>query len=158
MAFAHEWRQRPDGQSSVVVARRAGRACACSVVRSYRTVLTGARNGFGKSTRLLKPAEFQHVFQGGRKRSAGNLAVYWRPNQLIHPRLGIAISRKCTRSAVIRNRIKRIVREAFRVRKAGLGCIDIVFLAHAGAAKQEAKELRAIVEGQLAELERCGSS
>jgi ribonuclease P protein component len=117
--------------------------------------LTGARNGFGKSSRLLKPAEFQHVFQGGRKRSAGNIAVYWRPNQFTHPRLGIAISRKCTRSAVIRNRIKRVVREAFRVRKDRLEGIDIVFLAHAGAAMHEVKELRAIVEKHFVELEKC---
>lgn len=119
-----------------------------------------ARNGFGKSFRLLKPAEFQHVFQDGRRRSAGNLAVYWRPNPLGHPRIGIAISRKCTRSAVVRNRIKRVVREAFRVRKDGLEGIDIVFLAHAGAAKHDAKQLRAIVERHFAgfEKQRCERS
>jgi ribonuclease P protein component len=120
--------------------------------------LAEARNGFGKSYRLLRPADFQHVFQGGRRRSAGNLAVYWRPNRLAHPRIGIAISRKCTRSAVIRNRIKRVVREAFRVRKERLGGVDIVFLAHAGAATHDTKQLRAIVDSHLAELEVCERS
>lgn len=120
--------------------------------------MTGVRNGFGKSFRLLKPADFQQAFKGGRKRSAGHLAVYWRPNQLDHPRLGIAISRKCTRSAVVRNRIKRVVREAFRVRKPGLGGIDIVFLAHAGAERRGLKELRAIVDSHFAELEGCERS
>ncbi len=98
------------------------------------------------------------MFQGGRRRSAGHLAVYWRPNQLAHPRLGIAISRKCTRSAVIRNRIKRVVREVFRLRREGLDGIDIVVLAHAGAAGHDAKDLRAIVDNHFAGLERCESS
>jgi ribonuclease P protein component len=120
--------------------------------------LTGDRNGFGKSYRLLKPADFRLVFQGERKRSAGHLAVYWRPNQLDHPRLGIAISRKCTRSAVVRNRIKRVIREAFRPRKSGLGGFDIVFLDHAGAERLEKKELRAIVDNHFAEFEGCERS
>ncbi len=98
------------------------------------------------------------MFQGGQRRSASQFAVYWRPNSLAHPRLGIAISRKCTRSAVVRNRIKRIAREAFRVRKEGLGGIDIVFLAHAGAATHDAKRLRAIFESHFAGIERCERS
>ena len=75
-----------------------------------------------------------------------------------YPRLGIAISRKCTRSAVIRNRIKRTIRESFRVRKQALGANDIVFLAQAGLARHDRKALRLIVEGHLDEIEKCEHS
>lgn len=120
--------------------------------------MTAARNGLGKASRLLKPADFRHVFKNGRKRYADNTAVYWLPNSLPYPRLGIAISRKCTRSAVIRNRIKRVVRESFRIRKQDLGGLDIVVLAQAGLAKIDTGEMRAIVEHHLTELQRCERS
>ena len=42
------------------------------------------------------------------------MTVLATPNQLTHPRLGLAISRKVARTAVARNRIKRVVREVFR--------------------------------------------
>ena len=42
------------------------------------------------------------------------MTVLATPNQLQHPRLGLAISRKVARSAVGRNRIKRVVRESYR--------------------------------------------
>lgn len=103
----------------------------------------------------MTPVEFRQVFQGGRKRSAGSLAVYSRANSLDHPRLGIAVSRKCARSAVVRNRIKRVIREAFRVRKQTIGGFDIVFLAQVGIARLGAVELRSVVDGHLAELEKC---
>ena len=117
--------------------------------------MTAARNAFGKSHRLLTPSDFRHVFQRARKRSAGGLTLYARPNDLGHPRLGIAISRKCSPRAVVRNRIKRIVREAFRVRKQELGGVDLVFLGQPAAARHDAGELRAIVDKLLTEVEQC---
>ena len=42
------------------------------------------------------------------------------------PRLGILISRKHARAAVERNRIKRCIREAFRLEQEGLGPVDIL--------------------------------
>jgi len=48
---------------------------------------------------------------------------------LDHPRLGLAISRKTVKHAVARNRIKRIVRENFRLARQRLGGVDIVVMA-----------------------------
>lgn len=117
--------------------------------------MTAARNAFGKSHRLLAPSDFRHVFQRARKRSAGGLVLYARPNDLGYPRLGIAISRKCSPRAVVRNRIKRIVREAFRVRKQGLGGVDLVVLGQPGVARLGAAELRQAVDKLLTEVEQC---
>lgn len=117
--------------------------------------MIAARNAFGKSNRLLTPADFRHVFQRARKRSAGGLALYARKNDLGYPRLGIAISRKCSPRAVVRNRIKRVIREAFRMRKQELGGVDLVFLGQPGMARGGVTELRGAVDKLLTEVEQC---
>jgi ribonuclease P protein component len=117
--------------------------------------LIAARNAFGKSHRLLTPGDFRHVFQRARKRSLGGLVVYVRTNDLGHSRLGIAISRKCSPRAVVRNRIKRIVREAFRARKHELGGVDLIFLGQPGVARHDGAALRAIADKLLTEAGQC---
>jgi len=54
--------------------------------------------------------------------------VLARHNGLDHPRLGLAISRKIARSAVARNRLKRLIRESFRHAQARLAGIDLVVM------------------------------
>ena len=117
--------------------------------------MTAARNAFRKSQRLLTPGDYRHVFQGARKRTFGGLVSYTRPNTLGYPRLGIAISRKCSPRAVVRNRIKRIIREAFRVRAQSLGAVDIVFLGQSGVTRHDAAGLRVVVDKHLTEIEPC---
>jgi ribonuclease P protein component len=120
--------------------------------------LVTGENAYPKSHRLLTPRDFKHVFQRARKRSAGGLVLYVRANDLGHPRLGIAISRKCSPRAVARNRIKRAIREVFRTRKSELGGWDLVFLGQPGLGGKSAAELRATVENLLSQVESCGRS
>ncbi len=82
--------------------------------------------------------------------------LYVRASDLGHSRLGIAISRKCSPRAVVRNRIKRIVREAFRMRKHALGSVDLIFLGQPGVARHDGATLRAIADKLLTEVEQCG--
>lgn len=49
-------------------------------------------------------------------------------------RLGLAVSRKVSKRAVERNRIKRVVRESFRVDREGLPALDILVVARISAA------------------------
>ena len=70
------------------------------------------------------------------------------------PRLGLAVSRKVDRRAVGRNRIKRIVREAFREHRAQLADADYVIVARPGAAACDAPQLRAAL---FALLRRAGA-
>lgn len=68
---------------------------------------------FPKSLRLLKREEFQRTWKNGRKRHTQHFLVVISPRDDTSLRLGITASRK-TGNAVVRNRIKRLVREYFR--------------------------------------------
>jgi len=81
------------------------------------------------------------------------------PNPLQHPRLGLAISRKVARTAVARNRIKRVIRESYRHWQSRLGALDILILGRVGVATQSKKTLHAALEKLWIELdEKCAGS
>lgn len=71
------------------------------------------RYTFGRTRRLTHAREFQSVYGAKCRKALGPLVVHGRPNGLDHPRLGLSVSRKVG-TAVVRNRIKRLIREAFR--------------------------------------------
>ena len=72
------------------------------------------RQTFRRARRLSGKKAFARVF-GGRC-SAGDryLVVFAMPNGLSYCRLGLTVGRKCG-NAVVRNRVKRLLREAFRL-------------------------------------------
>lgn len=71
------------------------------------------RYAFSKSRRLRHRADFAAVFETKVREARGPLVVYARPNDLGHARLGLSTSRKVG-TAARRNRIRRLLREAFR--------------------------------------------
>lgn len=73
---------------------------------------------FRRRHRLTRATEYQAAYCEGRRRSAGPLTVYTRPNGLDEHRLGLSVGRRVG-GAVVRNRVKRLVREAFRLERAG---------------------------------------
>ena len=74
------------------------------------------RSAFPRSHRLSGKLAFSAVYDAKMKVSRGPLAAYSLQNDLGHPRLGISISRRVG-SAPVRNRIKRLLREAFRLHR-----------------------------------------
>ena len=62
---------------------------------------------------LTKSQDFKSVFNEGVSSSSSFLVIYAKPNELRFSRLGLAVSRKIG-NAVIRNRIRRLLREAMR--------------------------------------------
>jgi len=69
--------------------------------------------------------------------------VLYAPNKLPHARIGFALSRKRIRSAVHRNRVRRIAREYFRLARATLPPCDLVIMARDATASASSDEIRA---------------
>jgi ribonuclease P protein component len=87
---------------------------------------------FGKAARLLRRREFLAVQERGRRLYARELVILALDTGRDGPRIGITVPGKVANS-VIRNRVKRWVREAFRSGAAAWPPVDLVVVARAGA-------------------------
>ena len=85
-----------------------------------------------KSSLLRKGWEFERVYSKGSRLHGAGFTLICSPNSSDHGRLGISVHRKI-RGAVKRNRIKRIIRESFRLhREQYPQSMDIVFAVRPG--------------------------
>lgn len=81
---------------------------------------------FPKKLRLLRRNEFRRVYEEGKRRSAPLCTVFCRSNGLPQSRLGLTVPASVG-NAVLRNRLRRRVREVFRLNQASIpGGWDIV--------------------------------
>jgi ribonuclease P protein component len=69
---------------------------------------------FPRRCRLSRDADFQRALRQGCRKPRGPLTFHIHPNDLKHCRLGLSIGRRFG-SAVARHRLKRLLREAFRL-------------------------------------------
>lgn len=97
---------------------------------------------FVRRARLLKPDEFKAAFEKGRRYNEPWLTAVVSPNALGHARLGLAVAKKTLPLATARNRIKRQIRESFRLRQQQLPSADIVILSRPACLKGSPQELR----------------
>lgn len=96
-----------------------------------------------KEERLLKRREFLRTQRRGRRYVSALLVVYAARVDRAWSRLGVTVSRKVG-GAVVRNRVKRRLREAFRRNKAQLPVgYDFVWIARVGAGQATWEELSA---------------
>ena len=98
--------------------------------------------GFPKTERLRKRREFLGVYERGDKIQSTYFVLYMLENGRPHHRLGITASRKIG-GAVVRNRIKRSLREVFRANKQAIfpHC-DLVVNAKRSAARARNQQIQ----------------
>ncbi len=101
--------------------------------------MTDAR--FPRQARVRARADFDRIFRDGRRVALPALALHWLGDSQ-PARLGLAVSRKVDPRAVGRNRIKRILRDAFRHLRPALADGAYVLVARAPAANATPTALR----------------
>lgn len=128
-----------------------------SPLKRRRPVPTGKGLGlcrFDRFRRLLVPADFKAVFDNATiKVSHRHLLLLAIPSQRQLPRLGIVASKKNTRQAHQRNRLKRHLREHFRLNQQQLGSVDIVALVKPGLWGLEPPALAQLIQQQFRRLQ-----
>jgi ribonuclease P protein component len=113
--------------------------------------------GFGKSGRVVKNSGFRAVLSARKAASDKLLIIYMAPNERDVPRLGISIS-KSMAGAVLRNRIKRLLRETFRINRHVIPQgFDYVVMLSPYLSKSISKEKACAILKKLTFDEVCGS-
>jgi ribonuclease P protein component len=92
-----------------------------------------------KVKRLIKPEQFSLVYEKGVSLADRFLVLKALPNEFEYSRYGISVSKKVG-NAVVRNRVKRVLREIIRLSPLKSGW-DIIFIARGPAASGEYRQL-----------------
>jgi ribonuclease P protein component len=79
-----------------------------------------------RSSQRLGAAQVSAVLKSGRLARSTRLYLYRLPNEFGRPRLALIVPKRLASSAVVRNRIRRLAREAFRLAQAAIGAQDCV--------------------------------
>ncbi|MCL1148111.1 ribonuclease P protein component [Shewanella sp. 10N.261.52.F9] len=109
---------------------------------------------FTRELRLLTPAQFKSVFTKPIKASSAEITLLAIPNSEQHPRLGLTVAKRYVKKANQRNRIKRVIRDNFRLHQHDLPAVDIVVLVRNGVLDMENAELKNLVEKLWRKLSR----
>lgn len=81
-----------------------------------------------KKLRLRKNQDFKKVYKRGKSYRNRNFVLITRPNGLTNPRVGFSITKK-TGNSVVRNRLKRRLREIIRIKQHKIkGAVDVIVI------------------------------
>jgi ribonuclease P protein component len=97
------------------------------------TMTDGPSHKLSKSQKLRRPAEFRRVYDGKIRAGDEHLLVFATRNETGITRIGLSVSKK-NGGAVARNRIKRLLREAFRLDQYAFPAgLDLVLIPRPGS-------------------------
>ena len=139
------WPRRPEAPSSKG-------SQASSGVESLEVGVVVSTGRFRPANRLLRSREFEYVLRHGRRTTAAPFIVLTAASRGTSPgqRLGITVSKRVG-NAVVRNRVKRRVREWFRLTRVGLAeSTDLVVIGQAGAGALSGPEIAALLDSAVA--------
>jgi len=109
--------------------------------------------------RLRRKSEFDSAYARGRRMGDGFFAVTVTSNQAGAARLGLAVGVRVAGGAVARNRIRRIIRESFRLHQHELPAADLVVSARPSVAGASGRMLHASLAALWKRVsEQCGTS
>jgi ribonuclease P protein component len=108
--------------------------------------------------RIRRKREFDVIYAQGRRFGNGFFGVTAHINEKGWPRLGLAVAVKTAGNAVERNRIRRVIRESFRLHQHEIPALDLVVSARARVRGAASNLLRAHLEPLWQEVRtKCGS-
>jgi ribonuclease P protein component len=110
--------------------------------------------GFRVEHRLCKTDEFSSVFALRRSVRGSSFELHSRETPGTSARLGVVVAKKLVHLAVHRNLVKRIVRESFRLVRAGLPSRDIVVRVTARIDTPDRQVLRDEIDSLFARLKQ----
>ena len=107
-----------------------------------------------KSTTTIKENyEFRRMYAKGKSGVSSCLVVYYRKNRLGHNRLGVTVSTKLGH-AVVRNRVRRRIREIFRLSQGKMKQgYDLIVVARTRAANADYWEMKRAFEKTCKKLD-----
>ena len=103
--------------------------------------------GLPRDARLRRPGDFAALRTSSGRAGGRCFHLRYRDNELGHARLGLAISKRVSKRAVERNRIKRLLRESFRRIRHQLPAIDMMLMAREQAAGVPGPQLLSELDG-----------
>jgi ribonuclease P protein component len=103
--------------------------------------------GLPRDARLRRPEDFAALRTSSGRAGGRCFHLRYRDNALGHARLGLAISKRVSKRAVERNRIKRLLRESFRRVRHQLPAVDMMVMAREQAAGVPGSQLLAELDG-----------
>jgi ribonuclease P protein component len=112
-----------------------------------------------REARLADKPQFDRVYREGQRVSDALFTLVARPNEQGHPRLGLSVGIRAAGCAVNRNRVKRVVRERFRLSQQELPPVDFVVNAKPGAGGATRAQLAASISALFVRMsQRCARS
>ena len=103
--------------------------------------------GLPREARLRRPGDFAALRTSSGRAGGRCFHMRYRDNELGHARLGLAISKRVSKRAVERNRIKRLLRESFRRVRHQLPAVDVMVMAREQAAGVPGSQLLVEIDG-----------